>query len=133
MSAMEITTEKESGYTSLENMTATELLRHINNEDKTVPLAVEKALPQIERLSLIVAERMREGGRLAHRGEIDAGRIGGRQQASRDRGEDHQGEQQQTGRERPVAQAARHRDRAGDRHAHPRDKPGSRACEPVRG
>ena len=44
------TTEQDSNYNHLEKMTVSELLTNINNEDKNVPLAVEKALPQIEKL-----------------------------------------------------------------------------------
>ena len=42
------TTEKDSNYNHLEKMKISELLTNINSEDKTVPLAVEKAIPQIE-------------------------------------------------------------------------------------
>jgi N-acetylmuramic acid 6-phosphate etherase len=44
------TTEQSSKYEHLEKMSVQELLSNINQEDKTVPLAVEKALPQIETL-----------------------------------------------------------------------------------
>ena len=44
------TTEQDSNYNHLEQMSISELIRNINNEDKTVPLAVEKELPQIELL-----------------------------------------------------------------------------------
>lgn len=57
-------------------MSAGELLRNINNEDKTVPLAVEKALPQIEKLVDIVADRMQNGGRLFYIGAGTSGRLG---------------------------------------------------------
>jgi len=57
-------------------MPVTELLQSINKEDQTVPLAVEKALPQIERLSAITAERMRAGGRLFYIGAGTSGRLG---------------------------------------------------------
>ena len=43
------TTEQASKYEHLEKMSVTNLLTNINNEDKTVPLAVEKSLPQIEK------------------------------------------------------------------------------------
>ena len=39
------TTEQSSKYEHLETMSVTELLSNINQEDKTVPFAVEKALP----------------------------------------------------------------------------------------
>jgi N-acetylmuramic acid 6-phosphate etherase len=73
---MEITTEKDSKYNSLEKMPLLEILQNINNEDKTVPLAVEKALEQIEDLATIVTEKMRIGGRLFYIGAGTSGRLG---------------------------------------------------------
>jgi N-acetylmuramic acid 6-phosphate etherase len=73
---MESTTEKSSNYNNLEQMPVAELLQHINAEDKTVPLAVEKALPQIEKLVSITAERMKQGGRLFYIGAGTSGRLG---------------------------------------------------------
>src|SRR6195952_1168368 len=73
---MDRTTEKDSNYTGLENMSVKELLQNINNEDKTVPAAVEKALPEIEALATITAERMRNGGRLFYIGAGTSGRLG---------------------------------------------------------
>ena len=40
------TTELDSNYHNLENASITGLLLNINSEDKLVPLAVEKSLPQ---------------------------------------------------------------------------------------
>jgi N-acetylmuramic acid 6-phosphate etherase len=73
---MEFTTEKSSHYDHLEQMQPMEILQHINAEDKTVPLAVEKALPQIEKLVSITAERMKAGGRLFYIGAGTSGRLG---------------------------------------------------------
>ncbi|MCQ6959717.1 N-acetylmuramic acid 6-phosphate etherase [Mucilaginibacter aquariorum] len=73
---MEINTEKDSNYNGLENMSVLELLQNINNEDKTVAFAVEKALPQIEKLATIVTDRMRNGGRLFYIGAGTSGRLG---------------------------------------------------------
>lgn len=73
---MEITTEKDSNYTDLEKMSVLEVLQNINNEDKTVPLAVEKAMPQIEKLAEITSERMKSGGRLFYIGAGTSGRLG---------------------------------------------------------
>jgi N-acetylmuramic acid 6-phosphate etherase len=73
---MEINTEKDSNYNGLENMSVLQLLQNINNEDKIVPLAVEKALPQIEKLATVVTERMRKGGRLFYIGAGTSGRLG---------------------------------------------------------
>ena len=58
------TTEQDSHYTQLEQLPVAELLQHINQEDRTVPEAVAKALPQIEKLVLAVTEKMKTGGRL---------------------------------------------------------------------
>ncbi|MDB5061735.1 MAG: murQ [Mucilaginibacter sp.] len=73
---MDRITERDSNYTGLENMSVKELLHNINNEDKTVPGAVEKSLPQIEALATISAERMRKGGRLFYIGAGTSGRLG---------------------------------------------------------
>ena len=73
---MQTTTEKDSHYNDLEKMSVGEILQNINNEDKTVPLAVEKALPQIKRLATITAEKMKAGGRLFYIGAGTSGRLG---------------------------------------------------------
>jgi len=70
------TTEQASKYQSLEKMSVTELLTNINNEDKTVPLAVEKALPQIEKLVEQIVAKMKLGGRLFYIGAGTSGRLG---------------------------------------------------------
>jgi len=70
------TTEQSSHYDSLENMSVIDLLKNINNEDKTVPLAVEKALPQIENLVTKVVEKLKLGGRLFYIGAGTSGRLG---------------------------------------------------------
>ena len=70
------TTEQESHYDGLEQLSVSELLQQINQEDKTVPNAVEKALPQIEKLAEAVTEKMRAGGRLFYIGAGTSGRLG---------------------------------------------------------
>ncbi|WP_298306723.1 N-acetylmuramic acid 6-phosphate etherase [Flavobacterium sp.] len=70
------TTEQSSKYEHLEKMSVSELLTNINNEDKTVPFAVEKALPQIESLVSKVVEKMKLGGRLFYIGAGTSGRLG---------------------------------------------------------
>ncbi len=70
------TTEANSKYDHLDKMTISELLQNINNEDKTVPLAVEKALPQIENLAAAIVSKMKLGGRLFYIGAGTSGRIG---------------------------------------------------------
>ncbi|PQA60525.1 N-acetylmuramic acid 6-phosphate etherase [Siphonobacter curvatus] len=71
-----LTTESSSHYDHLEEMTVRQLLEGINNEDKTVPLAVEKALPQIEALVTQIVARMKQGGRLFYIGAGTSGRLG---------------------------------------------------------
>ncbi|PRY11698.1 N-acetylmuramic acid 6-phosphate etherase [Pontibacter ummariensis] len=73
---MEFVTEKESNYQDLDKMSVREILENINKEDKTVPLAVEKAMPQIEQLATVVAEKMKAGGRLFYIGAGTSGRLG---------------------------------------------------------
>ena len=70
------TTEQSSKYEHLEQMSVVDLLSNINNEDKTVPLAVEKALPQIVVLVSKIVEKMKGGGRLFYIGAGTSGRLG---------------------------------------------------------
>ena len=72
---MERMTETPSHYRHLEKMSIAELLENINNEDKTVPLAVERALPSIERLVAAIVEKVRDGGRLFYIGAGTSGRL----------------------------------------------------------
>lgn len=70
------TTEQASKYQHLEQMSVHELLTNINQEDKTVPLAVEKALPQVEALVHQIVAKMKQGGRLFYIGAGTSGRLG---------------------------------------------------------
>ena len=70
------TTEQDSNYNHLENMSVSELLTNINNEDKTVPYAVELALPQIEKLVEQIVSKLKTGGRLFYIGAGTSGRLG---------------------------------------------------------
>jgi len=70
------TTEKESNYQDLDKMSVHELLTSINEEDRSVPLAVEKAIPQIERLVTQTVAKMKAGGRLFYIGAGTSGRLG---------------------------------------------------------
>ena len=69
-------TESSSKYDNLEQKSILEILEGINTEDKTVPFAVEKAIPQIEALVQEVVNRMRLGGRLFYIGAGTSGRLG---------------------------------------------------------
>jgi len=63
-------------YRHLEKMSTRELLVNINNEDKKVPYAVEKAIPVIEKTVDAVYDRMKDGGRLFYIGAGTSGRLG---------------------------------------------------------
>lgn len=69
-------TESNSNHEDLEKKSTRELLEGINSEDKTVPLAVEKIIPEIERFVDACYERMSAGGRLFYMGAGTSGRLG---------------------------------------------------------
>ena len=71
-----LTTEQDSHYRHLEKMPVAEIIKHINEEDKTVALAVEKALPQIEKLIEAITDKMLAGGKLFYIGAGTSGRLG---------------------------------------------------------
>jgi N-acetylmuramic acid 6-phosphate etherase len=70
------TTEQSSEYEHLEKMSVAQLLANISQEDKTVPFAVEKALPQIENLVIQIVTKIKLGGRLFYIGAGTSGRLG---------------------------------------------------------
>jgi N-acetylmuramic acid 6-phosphate etherase len=70
------TTEQDSHYNNLEKMSINEVITSMNSEDKTVPLAVEKALPQIEKLIIEIVKKLKQGGRLFYIGAGTSGRLG---------------------------------------------------------
>lgn len=69
-------TENDSHHDHLDQKTTGELLHGINTEDKTVPSAVEKALPQIEALTEQVIRTLENGGRIFYIGAGTSGRLG---------------------------------------------------------
>ncbi len=69
-------TEQESQYHHLESMPIADLLQNINREDLTVPVAVQKAIPQIEKLVQAVTDQLLSGGRLFYIGAGTSGRLG---------------------------------------------------------
>ncbi len=69
-------TESDSHYEHLEKMKVSELLTNMNREDSTVPFAVEKAIPQIERLIKAIIGKVQNGGRLFYIGSGTSGRLG---------------------------------------------------------
>lgn len=70
------TTEENSNYNHLEKMSTKAVLTNINKEDKTVPLAVEKAIPQIEKLVNQIVLKLNNNGRLFYIGAGTSGRLG---------------------------------------------------------
>ena len=69
-------TEAESYYNNLENASVKDILCNINAEDKTVSIAVEKVIPQIEKLVSIIIPILRKNGRLFYIGAGTSGRLG---------------------------------------------------------
>jgi N-acetylmuramic acid 6-phosphate etherase len=72
-----ISTEKRNENTKNIDIASTKsILQMINNEDKTVPYAVEKALDQITAVVDLVTNAFRNGGRLIYIGAGTSGRLG---------------------------------------------------------
>ena len=69
-------TESNSNHDDLEKKSTRELLSGINKEDQTVPLAIEKIIPEIEAFIDACYERMSAGGRLFYLGAGTSGRLG---------------------------------------------------------
>lgn len=70
------TTEENSKYNHLEKMSILELITNINSEDKTIPLAVENVLPEIETLIQKIVSKLQNNGRLFYIGAGTSGRLG---------------------------------------------------------
>jgi N-acetylmuramic acid 6-phosphate etherase len=60
----------------LDRMSSLEMARLINHEDATVARAVRRVLPQIARAIDVVADAIRDGGRLIYVGAGTSGRLG---------------------------------------------------------
>ena len=69
-------TEEQGPYRHLEKMSTRELLTFINKEDQQVPLAVASSIPQIEKLTEVITDKMLVGGRLFYLGAGTSGRLG---------------------------------------------------------
>lgn len=77
MSSMrDLDTERSQGRADLDLRPTLDLVRLMNEEDATVPVAVGQALPAIARAIDAIAERMAAGGRLVYVGAGSAGRLG---------------------------------------------------------
>lgn len=73
---MKKVTESSSKHQDLEKKSIEELLRGINDEDKTVPFAIEKIIPEITNFVEECSKRMEKGGRLFYIGAGTSGRLG---------------------------------------------------------
>ncbi|MCF4100616.1 N-acetylmuramic acid 6-phosphate etherase [Gillisia sp. M10.2A] len=70
-------TEQSSLYTDLEKMSTQELLSNMNNEDKKVPEAISKVIPNIEELVDVIVSKIKfHNGRLFYIGAGTSGRLG---------------------------------------------------------
>ncbi len=69
-------TEQNSLHDNLDKKSVGQLLIEMNEEDKKVPFAVEKAIPQIEALVEKIVDRMKSGGRIFYMGAGTSGRLG---------------------------------------------------------
>jgi len=70
-----LTEEINEKSVDIDKKSTLEMLRIINEEDKTVAYAVEKAIPQIEVAIDAVSENMKNGGRLIYVGAGTSGRL----------------------------------------------------------
>ncbi len=69
-------TEQASPHRHLETLAVRELLERMNAEDHKVPDAIERVIPNIERLVERVADHLLAGGRLFYLGAGTSGRLG---------------------------------------------------------
>lgn len=76
MNSSEKITEASGRHDHLETLPLSSILRLINEEDKTVPLAVEQALPQIEALAEAYFQTLKNGQRVFYIGAGTSGRLG---------------------------------------------------------
>lgn len=71
-----VTENRNINTMDIDKISTVEMLEKINNEDKNVPLAVKKEIPQIAELIEKAVERMRKGGRIIYIGAGTSGRLG---------------------------------------------------------
>lgn len=72
-----LTTEQRNPKSmNIDKLDTLEILKIINEEDKTVPIAVEKEIPYIHQAVEIVIQAIKNGGRLLYFGAGTSGRLG---------------------------------------------------------
>ena len=70
------TTESDSLHDDLEQKSVAELILLMNQEDRKVPEAIHKVLPEIENVINRVVKALNNGGRLFYIGAGTSGRLG---------------------------------------------------------
>ncbi len=70
------TEQRNSNSMNIDDESISGILTIINNEDKTIPYAVEKELPYIEKAVEIIVNALKNGGRLLYFGAGTSGRLG---------------------------------------------------------
>lgn len=71
-----ITEQRNPNSMQIDTLSAYEIVQIINNEDKQVPLAIEKVLPHIAQAVEKIVEAFQQGGRLVYIGAGTSGRLG---------------------------------------------------------
>jgi len=69
------TEQRNPGSRNLDRMTAIQIVRLMNREDRKVPAAVARELPRIARAAEAIVQRIENGGRLIYVGAGSSGRI----------------------------------------------------------
>ncbi len=69
-------TEQTSLHDNLDQKSVGQLLVEMNEEDQKVAIAVQKAIPQIEKLVEQIVPRLKQGGRIFYMGAGTSGRLG---------------------------------------------------------
>ena len=70
------TEQRNEGSMNIDVASVSEILKIINEEDKTVPSAVEKEIPYIEKAVDLIVNSFKSGGRLVYFGAGTSGRLG---------------------------------------------------------
>ncbi|MBI3123468.1 MAG: N-acetylmuramic acid 6-phosphate etherase [Ignavibacteriales bacterium] len=70
------TEQRNKNSMNIDNESISGILKIINNEDKTIPFAVEEELPYIEKAVEIIVHALKNGGRLLYFGAGTSGRLG---------------------------------------------------------
>lgn len=71
-----ITEQRNSNSMHVDSLSALEIVQLMNKEDKQVPLAIEKCLPQIAQAVECIVAAFQQGGRLVYIGAGTSGRLG---------------------------------------------------------